>query len=47
MCGIYYPKMGHLVPYFWMPRYITNATDVSARTLDIYKNNSDSDNNLW
>jgi asparagine synthase (glutamine-hydrolysing) len=33
----YYPNMGHLVPYFWMPRY-TNAKDASARTLDIYYN---------
>jgi asparagine synthase (glutamine-hydrolysing) len=32
----YYPNMGHLVPYFWMPRYV-NATDASARTLNIYK----------
>jgi asparagine synthase (glutamine-hydrolysing) len=43
----YYPKMGHLVPYFWMPRYITNATDASARTLDIYQNNDVNNNNLW
>jgi asparagine synthase (glutamine-hydrolysing) len=25
-----------VIPYFWMPKY-TNATDASARTLDIYK----------
>jgi asparagine synthase (glutamine-hydrolysing) len=44
----YYPKMGHLVPYFWMPRYVTNATDASARTLDIYQNNHvETDNNVW
>jgi len=32
----YYPNMSHLVPYFWMPKYV-NATDASARTLSIYK----------
>ena len=31
----YYPGMGKIVPYFWMPKYV-NATDASARTLDIY-----------
>lgn len=25
------------LPYYWMPRFIENATDSSARTLDIYK----------
>jgi asparagine synthase (glutamine-hydrolysing) len=30
-----YPKCSHIVPYFWMPQY-TNATDPSARTLDVY-----------
>lgn len=30
-----YPNCDHIVPYFWMPKY-TNATDPSARTLDIY-----------
>uniref|UniRef100_A0A6C0HDF8 asparagine synthase (glutamine-hydrolyzing) n=1 Tax=viral metagenome TaxID=1070528 RepID=A0A6C0HDF8_9ZZZZ len=32
----YYPNMSHIVPYFWMPKYV-NATDASARTLSIYK----------
>jgi asparagine synthase (glutamine-hydrolysing) len=32
-----FPKLSYIVPYFWMPKY-TNATDPSARTLDIYKN---------
>ena len=32
----YYPKMGTILPYFWMPKY-TNATDPSARTLAVYK----------
>jgi asparagine synthase (glutamine-hydrolysing) len=31
----YYPNCEHIVPYYWMPNY-TNATDPSARTLDIY-----------
>jgi asparagine synthase (glutamine-hydrolysing) len=31
-----FPNLTHIVPYFWMPKYI-NATDPSARTLDIYK----------
>jgi asparagine synthase (glutamine-hydrolysing) len=30
-----YPNCLHILPYFWMPKY-TNATDPSARTLDIY-----------
>jgi asparagine synthase (glutamine-hydrolysing) len=31
----YYPDNGHVVPYFWMPKYV-DATDASARTLDLY-----------
>lgn len=31
----YYPNCQEILPYFWMPKY-TNATDPSARTLDIY-----------
>ena len=31
-----YPNCGHILPYFWMPKY-TNASDPSARTLDVYK----------
>jgi asparagine synthase (glutamine-hydrolysing) len=31
----YYPNMSYILPYFWMPKY-TNATDPSARTLDVY-----------
>jgi asparagine synthase (glutamine-hydrolysing) len=34
----YYPHCDEVVPYFWMPRY-SNATDPSARTLDLYKTN--------
>jgi asparagine synthase (glutamine-hydrolysing) len=33
----YYPRMGNVVPYFWMPRFV-QATDASARTLEIYNN---------
>jgi len=31
----FYPGLGHLVPYFWMPKYV-EANDASARTLSIY-----------
>jgi asparagine synthase (glutamine-hydrolysing) len=31
----YYPGLGTVVPYFWMPRYV-DAKDASARTLQIY-----------
>ena len=30
-----FPGMGEIVPYFWMPKFIT-ASDPSARTLSIY-----------
>jgi asparagine synthase (glutamine-hydrolysing) len=32
----HYAGCGKIVPYFWMPKYI-DATDSSARSLDIYK----------
>jgi asparagine synthase (glutamine-hydrolysing) len=35
---LFYPGMEHVVPYFWMPRFV-EANDASARTLDIYKEN--------
>jgi hypothetical protein len=31
----FYPGMGKILPYFWMPKYV-DATDASARTLEIY-----------
>jgi asparagine synthase (glutamine-hydrolysing) len=31
----YYPGCGHIIPYFWMPKYV-KATDASARTLQLY-----------
>ena len=39
----YYPSQSHLIPHFWMPNY-TNATDASARTLDIYKKTKEKQN---
>jgi asparagine synthase (glutamine-hydrolysing) len=33
----YYSGTEKVVPYFWMPKWV-NATDASARTLDIYEN---------
>jgi asparagine synthase (glutamine-hydrolysing) len=32
-----YPNTANVVPYFWMPRFIENVTDASARTLSIYQ----------
>jgi asparagine synthase (glutamine-hydrolysing) len=31
----HYKGLGDVLPYFWMPKFV-NATDASARTLDIY-----------
>ena len=31
-----FPNLSHILPYFWMPKY-TDATDPSARTLDVYE----------
>jgi asparagine synthase (glutamine-hydrolysing) len=31
----HFPNLQQIIPYYWMPKY-TNATDPSARTLDIY-----------
>lgn len=33
----YGPSRSNVIPYFWMPRFVENAHDASARTLDIYK----------
>lgn len=33
----YYPNCSHILPYFWMPKYV-NSNDPSARTLAIYEN---------
>ena len=34
-----FPKVGieKIIPYFWMPNFVENATDASARTLKVYK----------
>ena len=32
----FFPNVENALPYYWMPKY-TNATDPSARTLEIYK----------
>jgi asparagine synthase (glutamine-hydrolysing) len=32
----YFPGRSEILPYFWMPKYV-DATDASARTLDIYR----------
>jgi asparagine synthase (glutamine-hydrolysing) len=32
----YYSGSGDILDFFWMPKFV-NATDSSARTLDIYK----------
>tara|TARA_R110002073_G_scaffold168351_2_gene325207 strand:- start:949 stop:2697 length:1749 start_codon:yes stop_codon:yes gene_type:complete len=34
-----YPDQEHIIPYFWMPKYV-DATDSSARSLDIYNSSS-------
>ena len=34
----YYPNCQVILPYYWMPKYTSNSTDPSARTLEIYKN---------
>lgn len=31
-----YPNQHHLCPYYWLPKWIENATDPSARTLKVY-----------
>lgn len=34
----FFPNCSSIVPYFWMPKYV-NASDPSARTLQVYKIN--------
>ena len=36
---MYYKNNGTVIPYYWMPKFV-NATDASARTLDIYNKNT-------
>ena len=40
----YYPNCKNVIPYMWMPKFV-NATDASARTLDIYKTKNTSEVN--
>uniref|UniRef100_A0AB39JF16 asparagine synthase (glutamine-hydrolyzing) n=1 Tax=Florenciella sp. virus SA2 TaxID=3240092 RepID=A0AB39JF16_9VIRU len=32
----HYPNCEKLLPYFWMPKFVKDSTDASARTLNIY-----------
>jgi asparagine synthase (glutamine-hydrolysing) len=32
----YYPNQYHICPYYWLPKWVENAQDPSARTLKIY-----------
>ena len=38
----YYPNSAHILPYFWMPKYV-NAKDASARTLSVYEEETGKD----
>ena len=33
----YYPNQYHICPYYWLPKWVDNGMDPSARTLKIYK----------
>jgi len=35
----YYENQDKVIPYYWMPKFV-NATDASARTLDVYNKSS-------
>ena len=37
---LHYKHCGKVIPYFWMPKYV-NAQDSSARTLDIYNDDQE------
>ena len=41
----YYPDQYHTIPYYWMPKWINNVSDPSARTLEIYKDDNNLNNN--
>lgn len=34
-------QYANVIPYFWMPKFIKNAKDASARTLDFYDNKNE------
>ena len=33
----FYPGQFHVIPYYWMPKWIDGVSDPSARTLSVYK----------
>lgn len=39
----YYPNCKNVIPYMWMPKFV-NASDASARTLDVYKSKHTEEN---
>lgn len=39
----HYRNCDKLIPYFWMPKFVENATDASARTLNVYNSDKKSD----
>lgn len=42
----FYPNQYHIIPYYWMPKWIEGASDPSARTLQIYKEVENSVQNI-
>ena len=41
----YYPKQYDICPYYWLPKWVDNINDPSARTLKIYTEFDKEDNN--
>lgn len=41
-----YYGQNHIIPYYWMPKWIEGATDPSARTLSIYKDVENQQNQI-
>ena len=41
----HYPSLSHVIPHYWLPKWSGNTTEPSARTLDVYKDNSISSDN--
>jgi asparagine synthase (glutamine-hydrolysing) len=33
----FYPKQYHILPFYWLPKWVDNSSDPSARTLTIYE----------
>ena len=40
-----FKNMGDIIPYFWMPNFV-DASDASARTLNIYKEKMGGDDEI-